>query len=65
MSKNQNHGKTKAWRKPEYNSNRELVLQDPHVRRKSKGTFQISSYPSPLLIGLLGKVGIKMTGAQV
>ena len=68
MSQNQNHGKMKAWRKPEYkleNGNKVLIKQSPFVRRKSKGTTNFGSYPSPLMVALLSKIGIKPSGAQL
>lgn len=67
MSQNQNHGKMKAWRKPEYklvDGEKVLIPQRPFQRRKSKGTSAITAYPSPLIIALFNRVGIKLLGAQ-
>lgn len=62
MSKNQNHGKMKAWRKPEYNSNGELIKQKPFVRRKSKGSINRSEngWMSVIISNLFRRVGIKI-----
>jgi hypothetical protein len=63
MSKNQNHGKTKEWRKPEFFMNAEgvrtLNKQRPHVRRKGKGNFtSMKSWMSPLLERMFSRVGL-------
>jgi hypothetical protein len=63
MSQNQNHGKMKAWRKPEYklvDGKKTLINQSPFVRRKSKGTSQIANYPGALLLALFEKAGIRV-----
>jgi hypothetical protein len=36
MSKSQNKGKMKEWRRPQYDENGKLIKQKPHVRRKEK-----------------------------
>jgi hypothetical protein len=38
MSKSQNKGKMKEWRRPEYDKDGNLIKQRPHVRRKEKET---------------------------
>jgi hypothetical protein len=63
MAKSQNHGKTKAWRKPEFymtaDGERKLNKQRPHVRRKTKGTVNsVGAWMSPLLANLFGRVGL-------
>ena len=63
MAKNQNHGKTKAWRKPEFFMNedgdRVLNKQRPHVRRKGKGaSIPMKAWMSPLLEKIFNRVGL-------
>ena len=62
MSKNQNHGKTKAWRKPEFSLTedgyRVLVKQRPHNRRKTKGYTMGRPWMSPLLEAMFRRVGL-------
>lgn len=66
MSKNQNHGKTKEWRKPEYTvvdngvyKEKVQVMQEPHKRRRAKGqTFTMKAWMSPLLEAMFKRVGL-------
>ncbi len=58
MSKNQNHGKMKEWRKPEFVEGK-LVKQEPHKRRRTKGqSFNIKAWMSPLLESMFKRVGL-------
>jgi hypothetical protein len=58
MSKNQNHGKMKEWRKPEIVDGR-LILQEPHKRRKTKGSFMnTKGWMSPLMQAMFERVGL-------
>lgn len=59
MSKNQNHGKMKAWRKPEYNDEGDLIRQEPHKRRKTKGNFMSTKgWMSQLMQDMFQRVGL-------
>jgi hypothetical protein len=66
MSKNQNHGKMKEWRRPEYQKNEDyeevLVKQRPFVRRRTKNSANMSersiAFPSALLVSLFRNVGL-------
>lgn len=66
MSKNQNHGKMKEWRKPEYTTEpttfgpiKTLVQQEPHKRRRMKGqAFTMKAWMSPLLEAMFKRVGL-------
>ena len=66
MSKNQNHGKMKEWRKPEFKrvdngvyKETVLVKQEPHKRRKTKGqSFCMKAWMSPLLEAMFKRVGL-------
>ncbi len=58
MSKNQNHGKMKEWRKPEIVEG-ELVRQQPHKRRKTKGTsIAMKAWMSPLMQAMFARVNL-------
>ena len=66
MSKNQNHGKMKAWRKPEYATvdngvykEKVLIKQERYKRRKTKGaSIAMKAWMSPLLEKLSVRVGL-------
>jgi len=66
MSKNQNHGKMKEWRKPEYITEpttwgpvKTLVKQERHKRRKTKGaSIAMKAWMSPLMNALFNRVGL-------
>lgn len=72
MSKNQNHGKMKEWRKPEYKLvfngvyfEKLAIKQRPHVRRKSKSqSDKFAAWMSPLLTALFEKAGIQLAKIQ-
>ena len=58
-----NHGKMKAWRKPEIGTTDDgesvLVKQRPHVRRKTKGhSVVMKAGLSPLLYSMFDRVGL-------
>jgi hypothetical protein len=58
VSKNQNHGKMKEWRRPEYKEGI-LVKQRPFKRRKEKSNFNIPQGGfSSVLMKLFKNVGI-------
>jgi hypothetical protein len=66
MSKEQNRGKTKEWRKPEYkliDGEKTLVPQRRFVRRKAKNKEirTVSTFPSTLLIKMMQKIGLMGT----
>lgn len=59
MSKNQNHGKMKEWRKPEYDDEGNLVKQKPGKRRRLKGhSMAVKGWMSPLVEKLFQRVGL-------
>jgi hypothetical protein len=59
MSKNQNHGKMKEWRKPEYDSEGDLIKQERYKRRKTKGSYMSTKgWMSPLMVALFQRVGL-------
>jgi hypothetical protein len=58
MSKNQNHGKMKEWRKPEFVEG-ELVRQERYKRRKTKGaSIAMKAWMSPLMQAMFTRVGL-------
>jgi hypothetical protein len=58
MSKNQNHGKMKEWRKPEFAEGK-LIHQERHKRRKTKGaSIAMKAWMSPLMQAMFARVGL-------
>lgn len=69
MSKHQNHGKMKEWRRPEYKliwvdgiyQEKVLVKQRPFVRRNSKSLYNKSTgWVPPLVFALMERADIKV-----